>query len=1607
MKKFIILAIIIISLFAVSASAENAGCCCSSQHTAQNETGGLQADASFCDPNHNLFLTVTAADLLSSQTPCVDKCKTFTLPVCGNKILENGEQCDDGNLVDNDNCSRTCTNIVSGCANPEFDTAPSFISIPVRGELAIKLAWTSPCPANNAIITRCKGVNCNPDELVTQVPASLKTYEDRNVLWNEQYTYGLKIEYQKSKTSKTALSSTTPGDIECGHKTDASQFCVTDRTYYDDANYLKTNGYTQSSTNQYSSPDLFGQAFASVVSNVFAGRLNKGWSCTSANKLTATPTSCQSTQVCASSTQGIQCKDKSICKQNGLFGLFNTPQSCESGYCFLDKSSSVVDKCYQCSSLMTCADYRSKNSCQRNNCQVGSCQWTDTLPSLGIGVCADTRTSNCDSCDYKGFDVSPNKEAFNQIFDRCTEQKAAALSTPTNPCFFSKDFSTAKGCDKVSCRDYSPQQCSSSHPVILNPDNTVESGSTDSCGLKICEYSTARGCYKNADGQLDSTPDCALDSPNYINCESDVVPPTTTLDPKGDNRTDILEVRVFDKNASDSTSVEVTGTLGVKTFVCVDGNNGTSCTDPKTFKQITTKQLLLQNLDVMDGDNVIGSGKDGISRIRFFSKDASNNPEVVKTAQFTACAACSPPIIRNISVDNGNLVDGTFHTSKAQPKIKVTFSAPVSISFLSLKQGSDTVSIQQSPAASSKVFTFTPATALTGDYILTLNAKNANGIALDKPVDINFVVDTTLATLSILPQSGSEFTDDIVELGLAFSEQVKVQNVSLLTQKSQLVNYNRELTTVVKSDDNATFTYTIPIIGDGKHTLTVSANDLAGNPVIGQAVWYKSTNSLGILLSQPKFGGSPTTSFNFEVETTGIAECKYIKNVINAPPANKQTFDVAAEFDSTNAKIHNTAFNVPDGQVSKTAVICQKGANYTVETFNLFVDTTPPKILSASASPNPVSEPISLGAQLFETNLKVQLDKPGFCRYSGANTKFDEMEGRFPGYGEAPKLILSAPVQVGSQGSQKINVACVTTGIPSQTMSVPFSINTGVTLDIKSTTRKYWNNSLVSFGIETNKKSYCYLGPKDAITECMGDCAPELSHVHEIDFENETTAVFYAQCAAPSTGEQSKLLQINISIDSTPPVMDYVDDLTSLPYNPELWYEKDRLFVAFLGKDNQSSISAYQVMLRSVLTGQPVFDWTTSLVLDGKPTPFSKNITNTTFLLEDKQKYFFAVKALNRAGSLSSPMASDGVSIDLSLKPEQCANGLKDSNETSVDCGGGCGATCGVNATCKVSSDCESNSCVNALCQAPSCNDSISSIGFETDVDCGESCSPCALDKSCLTNTDCASNSCVNAVCVSANSCDDGILTENSTESDLDCGGSCSLCDEGKNCNSNNDCNVGLECDSKLLCVPTAGDSDRDGVLDEVDLCFDTPSGETVDDTGCGLSQKSSLNDGISDKWRMDNFGCIECEEAAANADGDNDGLTNAGEFEAKTDPKNPDSDGDGWNDNKEVNSATDPLDPLSHPAGFVSALLWTLLWLLIIGLAGLGGYLLYNLFVHRKTEFEKLEFKSDETNYQLPSSLMPKPEEIGEIKKETEDVRLLRLRQLASGQKTKKKGKK
>ncbi|MCU0701123.1 MAG: hypothetical protein MUC96_31830 [Myxococcaceae bacterium] len=172
-----------------------------------------------------------------------------------------------------------------------------------------------------------------------------------------------------------------------------------------------------------------------------------------------------------------------------------------------------------------------------------------------------------------------------------------------------------------------------------------------------------------------------------------------------------------------------------------------------------------------------------------------------------------------------------------------------------------------------------------------------------------------------------------------------------------------------------------------------------------------------------------------------------------------------------------------------------------------------------------------------------------------------------------------------------------------------------------------------------------------------------------------------------------------------------------------------------------------------------------------------------------------------------------------------CENGVKDATEADVDCGGSCGRPCATGRTCTAPSDCASNLCVSGVCSTDACRDLVRN-GAETGVDCGgTTCTArCAVGVACTVNGDCASNLCNQRTnrCA-ANTCGDGALTAGS-ESDVDCGGACAAANPANACAVNQRCAVGTDCASgvcnatTLRCVPNGCfNGVRDGTETDLD----------------------------------------------------------------------------------------------------------------------------------------------------------------------------------------------
>ena len=167
------------------------------------------------------------------------------------------------------------------------------------------------------------------------------------------------------------------------------------------------------------------------------------------------------------------------------------------------------------------------------------------------------------------------------------------------------------------------------------------------------------------------------------------------------------------------------------------------------------------------------------------------------------------------------------------------------------------------------------------------------------------------------------------------------------------------------------------------------------------------------------------------------------------------------------------------------------------------------------------------------------------------------------------------------------------------------------------------------------------------------------------------------------------------------------------------------------------------------------------------------------------------------------------------------SDGVRNGQETGLDCGGPEAPTCAGGQPCKVDRDCSSGECADGKCTgsptAPpaSSTDGIKN-GDETDVDCGGTTTNaprCGTGKGCDGAPDCESKVCSASKTCAAPSGDDKV--QNGDETDVDCGGTntgAARCGAGKGCLVHADC-ASDGCDATKKCALSRSCVSVDGGL--------------------------------------------------------------------------------------------------------------------------------------------------------------------------------------------------
>ncbi len=1235
--------------FCISVPAcQASGCCCST-----SPFGGKIIENFNCKSEGQIFYP----DITDAQQ-CSQKC---AVPQCMDGQDNDGNHCADS---DDTACLTPNTPIESGgtckvqpqkCTDSTYKPKISNLQItPATGERKFTLIWQDECPAKSYEISRCKGDKCTIFESIATVTST--SYEDSSdsllfdISTASPYIYKIVAQYNNGQPSSSLTKISKLGNLECFNQQTANPFCVSPSYYSRYKDYL---------TSKFAN-DFNQNNFAAQVISKFSGKFNKAYKCDNNNILIGPSLSCNSQQTCIVSNNQPSCVNKVDCRfsSSNPFGLFFTKENCEkdtSGTqtqdkpCFYDRSQTIVNSCFNCDDSMSCYDYKSDDACTGDHCSIGNgqCIWKNQKEQIGTGVCIKKNDYNCQWCDKTGTAALGNQMAYNKIFDLCTKEKSELLSEPNFPCYFSNN--AAKNCNEIACINYSASDCNNNQVVQILHDsnNLITNPSDNKCGIKVCQNIDNK-CVKNADGDIDNQPDC-----DTTKCENDYFPPMTTVT-AAQNKQGVyksLTIVISDKtNAKGSYFNPTSGEY--LTFFCDEplcNENG------HPYKNLTkSKELVISDLVVLDhvtGDMTMLL-KEGQNTIRYYSQDPAKNLGEVKKITIEAHSNTAGPTVFAVNITESQEISNKIYTNNPSPRIDVEFFVPAVITSAKLtNKATGIVTSPRLPTSIAKINQLPiTQTLANGEYLLELNAKNQNNIFMDNVYTKSIVIDTINPKVNVTPINNSLVRDiAMVPTYLTFDEGVKLNSVKI---------NSKDVMDLFTTLDNKNWTAVIPM-DDGNKKLEVSAKDYARNPVNVFVNFAIDAVPLTMSLLKPKFGVSSTQTFDVLIATDNNAECRYSLG-------SAFQFDNMVGFTITGGTNHNIAnFNsVPNGGTKTLFVRCKDARGITLKSFNLSVDTSAPQIIKAFAFPNPVADVPPT------TTLNVETDEPSICKLTVDSTKsFEQMELSFTGFDDNNFLLINRKtIQVERQGSHAYYAACKNKAeILSNLATISFNVDSSLQLAITSTTSDIFDTTNVVLSLGTNKKAVCTY--KSNPSQSSNQFGPEgITHIKELTL-NSGKYNYYIECTDASG--TSATATINFIVDTTPPVMLFVNDTSTFEENNPLLKFKDKtclndiLRVKYLGQDPESGVIRY---FYSLYKGtQQIFNFVEALVDTGNQwQDINKKPDGTPLSLEDNTRYTFSVKAKNYAGLNSTLQPSDGITVNLSLcqlPPISCGNGLVDTNE--------------------------------------------------------------------------------------------------------------------------------------------------------------------------------------------------------------------------------------------------------------------------------------------------------------------------------------------------------
>jgi len=181
-----------------------------------------------------------------------------------------------------------------------------------------------------------------------------------------------------------------------------------------------------------------------------------------------------------------------------------------------------------------------------------------------------------------------------------------------------------------------------------------------------------------------------------------------------------------------------------------------------------------------------------------------------------------------------------------------------------------------------------------------------------------------------------------------------------------------------------------------------------------------------------------------------------------------------------------------------------------------------------------------------------------------------------------------------------------------------------------------------------------------------------------------------------------------------------------------------------------------------------------------------------------------------------------GVCANARCQTATNTDGVRNGDESDVDCGGSEGPSCAPGKLCVADENCVSGVCTDFICSGtpePRCGGT-------------EDLPRCDDGKPCTAHSDCKSGTCTAGICV-VFGLDDGV--KNAGETDIDCGGPrVKKCGVGEDCLTGNDCTSGVCTNATKTCAaPSLHDKVKNGDETDIDCGGPPPAKRCGPGQGC------------------------------------------------------------------------------------------------------------------------------------------------------------------------------